>query len=511
MKALSDQLVDYLHRSLGSHSTHKQNSSQNPSHSQSPSHKEEHGGEGHGGHDNSHSMPAQPTPLLGVADFDGDGAVNDDDLSSLDLRIAKGPAGYHPLYDLDANGILDSSDRERAEATVGSPVPELDRQIAQATQATMKYYGPGGVEQALQDGYIPATEEAKGHGYHYYNFGLAEQIGNNKTLDITQPVGLNFNDKGELIAVFYIHIPKTNGIAVDPSDDFPPTVSFDGFTDADWHIHRSSWTSGLGTTDPKQVSFEEDVPQFSVLKRVLENGTNFFPQSDEFYLPKFYMLHGWFHSLNPAGTFAITNPLASPYGVEELGVHHEEGHHGSGHGSSADLITGTDWSDPLLLGTHRADRINGFDGNDRIWARAGDDLVWGGKGDDILRGGKGNDMLYGGWGNDRIYGGWGDDRLFGGADDDRIYGGWGDDIVRGGIGLDEVWGGRGSDLFVLAADEGADIVKDFSLEDRFVLTGGLSFGSLTLDSNNILFNDELLVTLSGFDTSQLGADHFITA
>ncbi|WP_299491476.1 hypothetical protein [Acaryochloris sp. IP29b_bin.137] len=501
MKDLLNELVDYLHTDLNQHSAHTQNSP----HDRQP--QEPDGHEEHGNHGHPHPSPHQPAPLLSVADFDGDGVVNEDDLSSLEQRIAQGQAGYHPLYDLDANGVLDSNDLQQAESTVESSVSQLDQQVAQATQATMKYYGPGGIEQALQDGYVPTTEEAKGHGSHYYNFGLAAQIGNDKTLDVTQPVGLNFNDRGELIAVFYIHIPRVNGITVDPSDDFPPTTSFEGLTASDWHIHRSSWASGLGTTDPKQVSFEEDVPQLLVINRLLENGTNFFPDSDEFYLPKFYMLHGWFHSLNPSGTFAITNPLVSPYGVEELGAHHEGQHSGS----SAPLIAGTDWSDPLLLGTRQADRINGFDGNDRIWARAGDDLAWGGKGDDILRGGRGNDMLYGGWGKDWLHGGWGKDRLHGGADDDRIKGGWGNDIIRGGIGNDTVWGGRGSDIFVLAADEGADTIKDFSLEDRFVLTGGLSFGSLTLDSHNILFNDELLATLSGFDTSQLGAEHFMMA
>jgi len=44
------------------------------------------------------------------------------------------------------------------------------------------------------DGYIPLTQEAIGHGIHYYN-RLADEVSNLEQLDIQRPVGLNYDDK----------------------------------------------------------------------------------------------------------------------------------------------------------------------------------------------------------------------------------------------------------------------------------------------------------------------------
>lgn len=72
--------------------------------------------------------------------------------------FSSGENNYHPLYDLDANGELNIVDLSWAVRTLGAEVPLLDQQIAQVTQATMKYYGPNGVQNALADGYIPLKQ-----------------------------------------------------------------------------------------------------------------------------------------------------------------------------------------------------------------------------------------------------------------------------------------------------------------------------------------------------------------
>ena len=147
-------------------------------------------------------------------------------------------------------------------------------------------------------------------------------------------------------------------------------------------------------------------------------------------------------------------------------------------------INGTEASD-TIVGTLNSDRIFGFGGNDILSGSFGDDEIWGGTGNDRLYGQDGDDTLYGEAGTDQLYGGDGNDQLFGGTGDDLLYGGAGNDILRGGAGSDRLTGGTGLDLFVLAPAEGTDIIRDFTLgEDQIGLTGGLSFGQLSITQRN---------------------------
>ena len=489
---------------------------QNESHSSSIEHGEmEH-----------QAMHDGATSILSVPDFNGDGSIDNADVRDIISRYeaVEGDDLYHPLYDTNANGEIDNDDLENVIHALGKDVPLLDRQVAQATQATMKYYGSGGREQAIADGYIPSTQEALGHGIHYYNLPLANETGNQTELDVKSPVGLNYDNEGNLIAVFYLRLPQTleaasenplAGLTINPVDDFPPS-SFDTLTADDWHTHRSAWLTGLGNLNSESVYFEEDVP-LEVLGSRLENiGFQLYPESDQFYNPKFYMLHGWFHSFNPNGTFAITNPNAGLYGVEELGVHGVHGGHGGpDSGNSDPLIAGTDAGEGLL-GTENSDRINGFGGDDWIQGGLGDDSVWAGHGNDWIRGDddysaeSGDDMLYGGPGHDLIFGHGGSDRLFGGTDNDQLVGGEGDDLLRGSLGYDILTGDAGSDRFVLATGEGTDIITDFEIDfDSLVLYTGIASDTISitqLDSNTALsLGNETLAILNGINSDDLMA------
>lgn len=467
------------------------------------------------------------TPILSVADFDGSGDVDFRDIFDLISRYdsVDGEDKYHPLYDLNTNGKIDFQDIIEAVKDYGEDVPLVDQQIALATQATMKYYGSDGLENAIADGYIPFTQEAKGHGIHYYNPALANEIANSEELDIERPVGLNYDLEGNLIAVFYIRIPDTQEATsenplgeflVDPTDDFPPS-SFDSLPDGAWHHHQSAWITGVGNLNSEEISFEEDVPLDTVVSRAQQIDFQLFPESDRFYLPKFWMLHGWFHSFNPEGAFAINNPDAAPYAPEELGAHighNEQGEHTEGHqGEMTPLITGTDLGEQLL-GTEENERINGFGGDDWIAGGLGDDSIWGSQGNDWIRGedalasSGGDDMLYGGPGNDLIYGNMGSDRLFGGTEDDRLNGGVGDDLMRGGLGYDILTGGEGADSFVLVAGEGTDLITDLELEsDTIILYGGITTETISLEQLNsdavISFNNETLAIIKDITVDDL--------
>lgn len=173
------------------------------------------------------------------------------------------------------------------------------------------------------------------------------------------------------------------------------------------------------------------------------------------------------------------------------------------------VLGGTETNDTLVDGDDNS-KLAGLDGNDLLAGASGDDVILGGDGDDVLRGDRnsrnaqtgesgGDDLIYGGDGNDRIGGKSGNDRLFGDAGDDEIWGDDGDDLLQGGLGNDiltgdNASGGSGSDTFVLALEEGTDLIVDFELgTDLIGLADGLSLGQLT---QTVQGDDLLLATAS---------------
>jgi Ca2+-binding RTX toxin-like protein len=98
---------------------------------------------------------------------------------------------------------------------------------------------------------------------------------------------------------------------------------------------------------------------------------------------------------------------------------------GDAEGDGADTVEGFEH----VLGSRRADTIDGdgddnvldgSGGKDTISGAGGEDDVLGGAGADILFGERGNDLLKGGDGKDRLNGGKGKDRCKGGADPDSF-------------------------------------------------------------------------------------------
>lgn len=130
----------------------------------------------------------------------------------------------------------------------------------------------------------------------------------------------------------------------------------------------------------------------------------------------------------------------------------------------------------VIIGTNRANTIEGTPGDDIICGLSGNDTIDGKEGDDEIHGNNGSDDLSGGLGDDNIYGGNGRDTLWGYDDDnddlddadlddgipetddsdndlleggngkDTLSGGPGDDTLRGGNGKDDLDGGAGDDI-----------------------------------------------------------------
>jgi alkaline phosphatase len=161
--------------------------------------------------------------------------------------------------------------------------------------------------------------------------------------------------------------------------------------------------------------------------------------------------------------------------------------------------------------------LSGTPTDDSIEGTADDNSIEGFGGRDTLSGGDGNDRLLGDQGDDVLIGGSGSDLLVGGRGVDGLDGGAGDDILRGGDGLDNLNGRGGADTFVFAPGEGTDVVFDFNLSegDRIGLTGGLSFGQITLTqegvNTSINAGNEVLAILTNFQANSLSSAAFVAA
>lgn len=171
-----------------------------------------------------------------------------------------------------------------------------------------------------------------------------------------------------------------------------------------------------------------------------------------------------------------------------------------------------------LEGTTQADRFNGLEGNDIIYANSGDDF---------LEGDAGKDKICGAQDNDTIVGGDDDDILWGGKGSDLIAGNSGNDSIYGGAGSDTMTGDTGDDIFAIAKGSGgatvatADSIADFGNgNDKIRLLDGLAFEDLNIqqgtdaNSNSTVIQDKLtgeyLAVLPGVNSSSINRSNFTT-
>lgn len=101
----------------------------------------------------------------------------------------------------------------------------------------------------------------------------------------------------------------------------------------------------------------------------------------------------------------------------------------------------------------------------------------------------------------------GKDNLVGTDRRDKISASNGKDVLSG-LGADDILnGGNGKDTFVVGEGRGTDLIEDFG-NDLIGLADDLSFADLSFSGNNILLNNEVLATLSDFDTTTLTESDF---
>jgi len=171
-----------------------------------------------------------------------------------------------------------------------------------------------------------------------------------------------------------------------------------------------------------------------------------------------------------------------------------------------------------LTGDNAANVLGGNDGNNSINGKNGDDIIVAGGGKDTVNAGNDNDQVYGGDGRDNLNGQNGNDTIDGGNANDKINGGSGDDQISGGQGNDVLTGSTGNDVFLFAANDGADVIKDFKEGDTLKFEGsgaagtnlsasGFEAGSPAEGSGVLInFNDGGSVLLKGVKLADLVFD-----
>ncbi|MBD2024600.1 hypothetical protein [Leptolyngbya sp. FACHB-711] len=124
-------------------------------------------------------------------------------------------------------------------------------------------------------------------------------------------------------------------------------------------------------------------------------------------------------------------------------------------------------------------------------------------------------ILCGEGGNDTLSGMGGNDALCGGTGNDTQIGGTGNDMSFGGAGNDTHMGGSGKDTFVLALNNGVDVVKDFQKgKDKLGLAIELNPEILDIvqQGKNVVVGvgDQRLAVLSNVKANQITAADFVT-
>lgn len=277
------------------------------------------------------------TPLLAVADFNGDGAVNGKDIALLAREIGSG--AYLALYDRNADGRLDNADVVLASADIGKTSGDTDQRLARMYQRFKHFQDLSGFEQLQAMGYLPFGSVLAGHGQHWFNNAGIAAISGLKPADPNIAEGLNvLTDGSDIPALFW-------GEAATPLFTDPTSAS--GMSTLDWPTHGGAWET------QRVMAFADTPPDFfpgsendrwhthgGLCGTVQDfgNGPVLLAQQHMTFaecqaLPNLmpfeidgrlvnawvniWMLHVWLYDLNPNGTHGNTHPCIEPNGVSE--------------------------------------------------------------------------------------------------------------------------------------------------------------------------------------------------
>ena len=283
-------------------------------------------------HDSISSTCGDPAPpLLSVADFNGDGVVNDSDIRMMKLALHE--KEYFAIYDRNADGKLNKRDLYRAKSDYGQVSSPTDQQLAKMYQRFSHIQNVSGYDQIMSMNYQPFGGAIAFHGQHWNNTAGQLAIYGLRTADHFIAEGINVTDDGNVAALFWgeqavplfndpasetglstLDWPSPTGVwnveRVQAFADSPPDFFPD--TEADrWHTHAGICLilEDLGNGPEFQFHQQTSNAECQVMPSLFKidfAGTPVNPWGN------MWMLHAWMFDLNPKGVFGNTHPCVSP-------------------------------------------------------------------------------------------------------------------------------------------------------------------------------------------------------
>lgn len=319
----------------------------------------------------------QVKPILEVADFNSDGTVDFEDIATVSIAVSLGIDDA--IYDLNADGEVNTADIWETVGDFGQSSSLLDQQLADIHDDIQAFLIPSGIGLAALNGYAPFTQTFAGHGSHWVNPDKVEDVFAKDQADWTYRdyIGLNVSPpedgffSQEVLGVFYLLPPPPDQLAnfwndlgnqisalqaeeqdilswnsaadleINPLDlfaDDPLTNHVEN-----WHTHERVYIrrSLIDPLNSNVVDYLENVTDAELTQMVQAALTsderilwgietpNGFDYSDLRYatdiiLPKFGMMHVWVDELSsdPLGVFAETNENVAIGYPEVPGSHH---------------------------------------------------------------------------------------------------------------------------------------------------------------------------------------------
>lgn len=274
-------------------------------------------------------------PILSVADFNGSGRVNWEDVLQIESALLQGK--YYAYYDRNADDVFDRADVNATWGDYGKYSTVVDQELAEFfDRFGWLQSQPRIVIEGLVLRWQLFTPALQGHGEHWVQMLRAmAAFEPDGAADPTMAQGLNRDTVRDEVAGLYWGEAATP-LFEDPSD--PSGLSTLGWPEGTaWHDKRvqafadspSQFTSsphefwhthgGLCLTEPEEGNF--------IINQYLSNAEcqalpNVNPQLigfDEYLQPIYaniwvnvWMLHMWMFDLNPNGLFGGTHPDVDP-------------------------------------------------------------------------------------------------------------------------------------------------------------------------------------------------------
>ena len=261
--------------------------------------------------------------ILEVADFDGNGIVNEDDITI--IKSAKKRDTYYAFYDINADGEFNRHDVHQAYADLGKSSSTLDQQKAALFHQIKVLQQTNNKPELQATQYMLIAQSLAGHGEHWF-YNLPQHNGNPY-----RPGGVNYSAEDNTVKGVYWSVDAIP-VFSEGATDFPQpggdwmtqkVISFSGHPlrltnspDETWHTHAGLCvTAEPGDKGPLPV-----LNQHTTFAECQALPTLFKTGGDYNVWMNIWMLHAWMFDLNPNGFFANTHPCVDPSSPTEESI-----------------------------------------------------------------------------------------------------------------------------------------------------------------------------------------------